>query len=73
MDVNKFGRHYYCRRSKGLFKLITQGDFDINMKHIRRVRDGIELNDAVTLSMLDKKIQELKKNIIEQVKLETGT
>ena len=62
MSVNIFGR------SKSLFKLTPQGDFDITMKHIQHVRAGIESDDATTLGMLHSKIEKLKNDIIAQIK-----
>ena len=45
----------------------SQGDFDIEKKRWTRVGEAIDLDDAATLRMLDRKIDHLKTKIIDDI------
>lgn len=64
MNVSIFGHR---RARSDVIKLTPEGNFDVSMKRICHVQAAVEPNDVVTLSMLDKKIEQLKKYILSQI------
>ena len=45
----------------------SQGDFDIGNERLTRVGGAIDSNDAATLRMLDRKIDQLNSKIIDDI------
>ena len=51
----------------GIKLTASQGDFDIENKRSTRLCEAIDLDDAATLHMLDRKIDQLKTKMIDDI------